>query len=66
MLQPKPGDRFAFSFLDEEDDLSHGPVAEHILAQPRGGPTGPVALVKPFTVTSAPTTKLTSRAVSSP
>ena len=31
MSQPKPGDRFSFSFLDEEGDLSHDAVIEHIL-----------------------------------
>jgi hypothetical protein len=32
MSQPKPGDRFSFSFLDEEGGLSHDAVVERILS----------------------------------
>jgi hypothetical protein len=32
MSQPKPGDLFSFSFLDEEGDLPHGAVVESILS----------------------------------
>jgi hypothetical protein len=37
MSQPKPGDRFSFSFLDEEGDLSHGAVVERILSNREEG-----------------------------
>jgi hypothetical protein len=37
MSQPKPGDRFSFSFLDEEGGLSHGAVVESILSNREEG-----------------------------
>jgi hypothetical protein len=37
MSQPKPGDRFSFSFLDEEGDLSHGAVVENIMSNHEEG-----------------------------
>jgi hypothetical protein len=37
MSQPKPGDRFSFSFLDEEGDLPHGAVVESILSNREEG-----------------------------
>jgi len=32
MSQPKPGDRFSFSFLDEQDEWSHRAVVDRILS----------------------------------
>ena len=37
MSQPKPGDRFSFSFLDEEGDRSHRAVVESILSNREEG-----------------------------
>ena len=37
MSQPKPGDRFSFSFLDEEGGLSHNAVVERILSNREEG-----------------------------
>jgi hypothetical protein len=37
MSQPKPGDRFSFSFLDEEGDRSHAAVVESILSNREEG-----------------------------
>jgi hypothetical protein len=37
MSQPKPGDRFSFSFLDEEGDRSHRAVVESILSNSEEG-----------------------------
>jgi hypothetical protein len=37
MSQPKPGDRFSFSFLDEEGDRSHEAVVQSILSNSEEG-----------------------------
>ena len=37
MSQPKPGDRFSFSFLDEEGARSHRAVVESILSNREEG-----------------------------
>ena len=37
MSQPKPGDRFSFSFLDEEGGRSHRAVVERILSNREEG-----------------------------
>jgi hypothetical protein len=37
MSQPKPGDRFSFSFPDEEGELSHRAVVEKILSNREEG-----------------------------
>jgi hypothetical protein len=37
MSQPKPGDRFSFSFLDEEGERSHRAVVESILSNREEG-----------------------------
>jgi hypothetical protein len=37
MPQPKPGDRFSFSFVDEEGGRSHGAVVERILSNREEG-----------------------------
>ena len=37
MSQPKPGDRFSFSFLDEEGARSHRAVVERILSNREEG-----------------------------
>ena len=37
MPQPKPGDRFSFSFPDEEGGQSHGAVVERILSNREEG-----------------------------
>ena len=37
MLQPKPGARFSFAFLDEQGDRSHRAVVESILSNREEG-----------------------------
>ena len=37
MSQPKPGDRFSFSFLDEKGDSLHSAVVESILSNREEG-----------------------------
>lgn len=90
MSQPKPGDRFSFTYLDEKGDSSHRAVVERILSNRDEGLSpemdeyvadwpkrslwtrlpaslpAPTLPSSPSPSCSAPTTKPTSRAASSP